>query len=66
MNKKYKIGDEVLVRGVVNSEVRNGGVHVLHDGVDAFYTLDQIDEPQKVILPKFVAEYLKNAKSVES
>lgn len=64
MNKKYKIGDEVLVRGVVNSEVRNGGIHVLHDGVDAFYTLDQIDEPQKVILPKFVAEYLKSAKSV--
>lgn len=27
MNKKYKIGDKVLVRGVVNSEVRNGGIH---------------------------------------
>ncbi|HEM4572276.1 TPA: DUF1642 domain-containing protein [Streptococcus suis] len=59
MNKQYKIGDEVLVRGIVNSEVRNGGIHVLHDGVDAFYMLDQIHEPQKVSVPKFVAEWLK-------
>ncbi|HEL9630812.1 TPA: hypothetical protein U0K61_001993 [Streptococcus suis] len=53
----YKIGDEVLVRGVINSEVRHGGIHVLHDGVDAFYMLDQIHEPQKVVVPKFVAEW---------
>ncbi|HFU4116988.1 TPA: DUF1642 domain-containing protein [Streptococcus suis] len=59
MNKQYKIGDEVLVRGVVNSEVRNGGIHVLHDGVDAFYMLDQIHEPQKVVVPKIVAEWLR-------
>lgn len=59
MNKQYKIGDEVLVRGIVNSEVRNGGIHVLHDGVDAFYTLDQIHEPQKVVVPKFVAEWIE-------
>ncbi|HFI0645656.1 TPA: DUF1642 domain-containing protein [Streptococcus suis] len=59
MNKKYKIGDEVLVRGIVNSEVRNGGIHVLHDDIDAFYMLDQIHEPQKVVVPKFVADWLK-------
>lgn len=58
MNKQYKIGDEVLVRGIVNSEVRNGGIHVLHDGVDAFYMLDQIHEPQTVVVPKFVAEWI--------
>ncbi|HEL2535494.1 TPA: DUF1642 domain-containing protein [Streptococcus suis] len=64
MNKQYKVGDEVLVRGIVNSEVRNGGIHVLHDGIDAFYMLDQIHEPQTVVVPKFVAdkiEYCKNA-----
>ncbi|HEL9634863.1 TPA: DUF1642 domain-containing protein [Streptococcus suis] len=65
MNKQYKIGDEVLVRGIVNSEVRNGGIHVLHDGVDAFYMLDQIHEPQKVVVPKFVAEWIKYCKSNE-
>ncbi|HEM6498905.1 DUF1642 domain-containing protein [Streptococcus suis] len=62
MNKQYKIGDEVLVRGIVNSEVRNGGIHVLHDGVDAFYLLDQIHEPQKVLVPKFVAEWIEGCK----
>ncbi|HFU4459263.1 TPA: DUF1642 domain-containing protein [Streptococcus suis] len=59
MDKQYKIGDKVLVRGIVNSEVRNGGIHVLHDGVDAFYTLNQIHEPQKVVVPKFAAEWLE-------
>ncbi|NQN86638.1 DUF1642 domain-containing protein [Streptococcus suis] len=63
MNKQYKVGDEVLVRGIVNSEVRNGGIHVLHDGIDAFYMLDQIHEPQKVVVPKFVAEHLEYAKA---
>lgn len=62
MNKQYNIGDKVLVRGIVNSEVRNGGIHVLHDGVDAFYTLDQIHEPQKVVVPKFVAEWYERNK----
>lgn len=62
MNKQYKIGDEVLVRGIINSEVRHGGIHVLHDGVDAFYTLDQIHEPQKVVVPKFVAEWIESHK----
>ncbi|HFU3983760.1 TPA: DUF1642 domain-containing protein [Streptococcus suis] len=62
MDKQYKIGDKVLVRGIVNSEVRNGGIHVLHDGVDAFYTLNQIHEPQKVVVPKFVAEWIEEAK----
>ncbi|HEM2819914.1 TPA: DUF1642 domain-containing protein [Streptococcus suis] len=62
MNKQYKIGDEVLVRGIVNSEVRHGGIHVLHDGVDAFYMLDQIHEPQKVVVPKFVAEWIEGCK----
>lgn len=66
MNKQYKIGDEVLVRGVVNSEVRNGGIHVLHDGVDAFYMLDQIHEPQKVAVPKFVAEWIEELKKSRS
>ncbi|HEM5101760.1 TPA: DUF1642 domain-containing protein [Streptococcus suis] len=65
MNKQYKIGDEVLVRGVVNSEVRNGGIHVLHDGVDAFYMLDQIHEPQKVVVPKFIADLIKELKLAE-
>ncbi|HEM4972160.1 TPA: DUF1642 domain-containing protein [Streptococcus suis] len=64
MNKQYKIGDEVLVRGIVNSEVRNGGIHVLHDGVDAFYILDQIHEPQKVVVPKFVAEWIEKCKDM--
>ncbi|CYV03160.1 DUF1642 domain-containing protein [Streptococcus suis] len=64
MNKQYKIGDEVLVRGIVNSEVRNGGIHVLHDGVDAFYMLDQIHEPQTVVVPKFVAEWIEKTKSL--
>ncbi len=59
MNKQYKIGDEVLVRGIVNSEVSNGGIHILHDGVDAFYTLDQIREPQEAVVPKVVAGWLK-------
>ncbi|HEM4323034.1 TPA: DUF1642 domain-containing protein [Streptococcus suis] len=65
MNKQYKIGDEVLVRGIVNSEVRNGGINVLHDGIDAFYMLDQIHEPQKVVVPKFVAEWIEYCKSNE-
>ncbi|HEL2322934.1 TPA: DUF1642 domain-containing protein [Streptococcus suis] len=64
MNKQYKIGDEVLARGVVNSEVRNGGIHVLHDGVDAFYMLDQIHEPQKVVVPRFVAEWIEKCKDM--
>ncbi|HEM4412472.1 TPA: helix-turn-helix transcriptional regulator [Streptococcus suis] len=42
MNKQYKIGDKVLVRGIVNSEVRNGGIHVLHDGVDAEGTVKDL------------------------
>ncbi|MFI3127769.1 DUF1642 domain-containing protein [Streptococcus suis] len=63
MNKQYKIGDEVLVRGIVNSEVRNGGIHVLHNGVDAFYMLDQIHEPQKVVVPKCVGEWIEEAKN---
>ncbi|HGA1413461.1 TPA: DUF1642 domain-containing protein [Streptococcus suis] len=63
MNKQYKIGDEVLVRGVVNSEVRNGGIHVLHDGVDAFYMLDQIHEPQTVVVPAFIDSYIRYAKT---
>ncbi|WP_024393798.1 hypothetical protein [Streptococcus suis] len=63
MNKQYKIGDEVLVRGIVNSEVRNGGIHVLHDGVDAFYLLDQIHEPQKVVVPEFIDSYIRYAKA---
>ncbi|HEM3198447.1 TPA: DUF1642 domain-containing protein [Streptococcus suis 14A] len=63
MNKQYKIGDEVLVRGIVNSEVRNGGIHVLHDGVDAFYMLDQIHEPQKVSVPAFIDSYIRYAKT---
>ena len=62
MNKKYKIGDEVLVRGIVNSEVRNGGIHVLHDDIDAFYMLDQIHEPQKVVVPKVALEYYEMLK----
>ncbi|HFI0421043.1 TPA: DUF1642 domain-containing protein [Streptococcus suis] len=62
MNKQYKIGDKVFVRGIVNSEVRNGGIHVLHDGIDAFYMLDQIHEPQKVVVPKFVAEWYERNK----
>ncbi|HFI0657909.1 TPA: DUF1642 domain-containing protein [Streptococcus suis] len=62
MNKQYKIGDKVLVRGIVNSEVRNGGIHVLHDGVDAFYLLDQIHEPQKVVVPKVVADWIEHCK----
>lgn len=65
MNKQYKIGDEVLVRGIVNSEVRNGGIHVLHDGVDAFYLLDQIHEPQKVVVPKYIADKIKYCKDTE-
>ncbi|WP_449452292.1 DUF1642 domain-containing protein [Streptococcus suis] len=64
MNKKYKIGDEVLVRGTVNSEVRNGGIHVLHDGIDAFYMLDQIHEPQMVVVPRFVAEWIEESKRI--
>ncbi|NQI84111.1 DUF1642 domain-containing protein [Streptococcus suis] len=64
MNKQYKVGDEVLVRGIVNSEVRNGGIHVLHDGIDAFYMLDQIHEPQKVVVPKEVAEWIKKCKDM--
>lgn len=62
MNKQYKIGDEVLVRGIVNSEVRNGGIHVLHDGVDAFYTLDQIDEPEKPKVPQVAVEFYERYK----
>ncbi|MHC3591949.1 DUF1642 domain-containing protein [Streptococcus suis] len=62
MNKQYKVGDKVFVRGIVNSEVRNGGIHVLHDGIDAFYMLDQIHEPQKVVVPKFVAEWIEECK----
>ncbi|HFI0238350.1 TPA: DUF1642 domain-containing protein [Streptococcus suis] len=62
MNKQYKVGDKVFVRGIVNSEVRNGGIHVLHDGIDAFYMLDQIHEPQKVVVPKFVAEWYERNK----
>ncbi|HEM5114343.1 TPA: DUF1642 domain-containing protein [Streptococcus suis] len=54
-----------MVRGVVNSEVRNGGIHVLHDGVDAFYMLDQIHEPQKVVVPKFIADLIKELKLAE-
>lgn len=65
MNKQYKVGDEVLVRGIVNSEVRNGGIHVLHDGIDAFYMLDQIHEPQKVVVPKFIADLIKELKLAE-
>lgn len=65
MNKKYKIGDEVLVRGIVNSEVRNGGIHVVHDGVDAFYMLDQIHEPQKVVMPKYIADKIEYCKDTE-
>ncbi|MEG3305632.1 DUF1642 domain-containing protein [Streptococcus suis] len=65
MNKQYKIGDEVLVRGIINSEVRHGGIHVLHDGVDAFYTLDQIHEPQKVVVPKFIADKIEYCKDTE-
>ncbi|HEM5097151.1 TPA: DUF1642 domain-containing protein [Streptococcus suis] len=53
------------MRGVVNSEVRNGGIHVLHDGVDAFYMLDQIHEPQKVVVPKFIADLIKELKLAE-
>ncbi|WP_153048114.1 DUF1642 domain-containing protein [Streptococcus suis] len=63
MNKQYKIGDEVLVRGIVNSEVRNGGIHVLHDGVDAFYLLDQIHELQMVVVPAFIDSYIRYAKT---
>ena len=63
MNKQYKVGDKVFVRGIVNSEVRNGGIHVLHDGIDAFYMLDQIDEPQRVVVPKFVAEWIEEHKA---
>ncbi|HFI0150690.1 TPA: DUF1642 domain-containing protein [Streptococcus suis] len=64
MNKQYRIGDKVLVRGIVNSEVSNGGIHVLHDGVDTFYRLEQIDQPQQVVVPKYISdkiEYCKNA-----
>lgn len=63
MNKQYKIGNEVLVRGIVNSEVRNGGIHVLHDGIDAFYMLDQIHEPQKVVVPAYIDSYIRYAKA---
>lgn len=63
MNKQYKVGDKVFVRGIVNSEVRNGGIHVLHDGVDAFYMLDQIHEPQKVVVPAFIDSYIRHAKA---
>ncbi|MFM0820106.1 hypothetical protein [Streptococcus suis] len=62
MNKQYKIGDEVLVRGIVNSEVRNGGIHVLHDGVDAFYILDQIHEPQKVVVSQVIGDLIEKLK----
>lgn len=65
MNKQYKVGDKVFVRGIVNSEVRNGGIHVLHDGIDAFYMLDQIHEPQKVVVPKFIADSIEYCKNEE-
>ncbi|MGU8089597.1 DUF1642 domain-containing protein [Streptococcus suis] len=62
MNKQYKVGDKVFVRGIVSSEVRNGGIHVLHDGIDAFYMLDQIHEPQRVVVSKEVAEWIEGCK----
>ncbi|HEL1613760.1 TPA: DUF1642 domain-containing protein [Streptococcus suis] len=65
MNKQYKIGDEVLVRGIINSEVRHGGIHVLHDGVDAFYMLDQIHEQLKAVVPKYIADKIGYCKDTE-
>lgn len=62
MNKQYRVGDDILVKGIVNSEVSNGGIHVLHDGIDAFYSLDQIYKPQKPIIPQFVADWYEENK----
>ncbi|HFX5655692.1 TPA: DUF1642 domain-containing protein, partial [Streptococcus pyogenes] len=39
--KEAKIGDKVWVEGIINSSFSNGGVHVNHAGVDAFYDLEQ-------------------------
>ncbi|AGQ28641.1 hypothetical protein L897_07620 [Streptococcus pyogenes HSC5] len=36
-----KIGDKVWVEGIINSSFSNGGVHVNHAGVDAFYDLER-------------------------
>lgn len=67
MNKpRFKIGDEVLVRGIVNSEETNGGIHVLHDVVDAFYQVSQIHQPQKVVIPQFVAEHIEYLRGLNS
>ncbi|HER5558346.1 TPA: DUF1642 domain-containing protein [Streptococcus pyogenes] len=39
--KEAKIGDKVWVEGIINSSFSNGGVHVNHAGVDAFYDLER-------------------------
>ncbi|HEQ9854741.1 TPA: DUF1642 domain-containing protein [Streptococcus pyogenes serotype M1] len=35
------MGDKVWVEGIINSSFSNGGIHVNHAGVDAFYDLEQ-------------------------
>lgn len=57
--EEAKIGDKVWVEGIISSSFSNGGVHVNHAGVDAFYDLERTK-----IKPDGYAEqspkYLKN------
>ncbi|QTR96372.1 hypothetical protein HCFMJIKG_01618 [Streptococcus equi subsp. zooepidemicus] len=54
-----KKGDKVWVEGIISSSFSNGGVHVNHAGIDAFYNLERTK-----IKPDGYAEqspkYLKN------
>lgn len=62
MSKDFKIGDEVWVKGVINSEIRNSGVHVLHSGIDAFYPLELVTDLRPTV-SKGVAEWYEEHKA---